>query len=214
MLDMQLQDQTETNIYCVTSFCCFTINQRAPEKSLKTQLYKYFHRRADVWAEHGLLQLAHQYLFSDATEHLSVQFSIKFVGNKFPFIAWWMIYEWFCSCSTKKPKYKLHRVEPIQRRRVLLKNKRPFVWYIMCIFCCIISTISSYSAFNFDQKKENVMRMQTLHGNTHLLGLRDNQFTWQHRAKNIWAALKISEEREKRGSSASTHLSMQASRWR
>lgn len=76
MLDMQLQDQTETNIYCVTSFCRFTINQGAP-----TQLYKYFHRRADVWAEHGLLQLAYQYLFSDATEHLSVQFSIKFVGN-------------------------------------------------------------------------------------------------------------------------------------
>lgn len=208
MLDMQLQDQTETNIYCVTSFCRFTINQGAP-----TQLNKYFHRRADVWAEHGLLQLAYQYLFSDATEHLSVQHKIC-RKHKFPFITWWVLYEWFCSCSTKKPKYKLHRVEPIQRRRVLLKNKRPFLLYIMCIFCCIISTISSYSACNFDQKKENVMRMQTLHGNTHLLGLRDNQFTWQQRAKNIWAALKISEEREKRGSSASTHLSVQASRWR
>lgn len=42
MLDMQLQDQTETNIYCVTSFCRFTINQRAPEKSFQHNFINIF----------------------------------------------------------------------------------------------------------------------------------------------------------------------------
>lgn len=55
--------------------------------------------------------------------------------------------------------------------------------------------------------------MSALHGNTRLLGLRDNQFTWQHRAKNIWTALKITGEREKKGSSAFIFLSLHASRW-
>lgn len=47
--------------------------------------------------------------------------------------------------------------------------------------------------------------MSALHGNTRLLGLRDNQFTWQHRAKNIWTALKITGEREKRGGALLSH---------
>lgn len=47
--------------------------------------------------------------------------------------------------------------------------------------------------------------MSALHGNTRLLGLRDNQFTWQHRAKNIWAALKITGDREKRGGALPFH---------
>lgn len=42
MLDMQLQDQTETNIYCVTSFCCFTINQGAPQKSFQHNFINIF----------------------------------------------------------------------------------------------------------------------------------------------------------------------------
>lgn len=59
--------------------------------------------------------------------------------------------------------------------------------------------------------------MSALHGNTHLLGLRDNQFTWQHRAKNIWTALKITGEREKREGALSSHtfvrLKMVLQRW-
>lgn len=47
--------------------------------------------------------------------------------------------------------------------------------------------------------------MSALHGNNRLLGLRDNQFTWQHKAKNIWSALKITREREKRGGALSSH---------
>lgn len=47
--------------------------------------------------------------------------------------------------------------------------------------------------------------MSALHGNTRLLGLRDNQFTWQHRAKNIWTAPKITGEREKRGGALPLH---------
>lgn len=59
--------------------------------------------------------------------------------------------------------------------------------------------------------KENPM--PALHGNTPLLGLWDNGSTWQHRAKNIWRAPKITEENEKRVGSAATHLSLQAWRW-
>lgn len=41
--------------------------------------------------------------------------------------------------------------------------------------------------------KDNVELMSALHWNSRPPGLCDNQFTWQHRAKNIWTALKISE---------------------
>jgi len=41
--------------------------------------------------------------------------------------------------------------------------------------------------------------MLAMHGNIPLLGLRDNRFTWQHRAKNIWAAPKITEEMKRGG---------------
>lgn len=32
-------------------------------------------------------------------------------------------------------------------------------------------------------------------GDTRLFGLCDNEFTWQHRAKNIWTALKITNKK-------------------
>lgn len=56
------------------------------------------------------------------------------------------------------------------------------------------------------RNKENVKLTSALHGNTRLLGLHDNQFTWQHGAKNIWTALNITGEREKRGLPSHTYL--------
>lgn len=52
-----------------------------------------------------------------------------------------------------------------------------------------------------------VKLMSALPGNTHLLSLHDNQFTWQHRAKNIQTSLKITVEREKRGGALLSRLS-------
>ena len=90
--------------------------------------------------------------------------------------------------------------------------------YINAVTTSFSLLFCRHNASDFDtEKKENVKLMSALHGNTRLLGLRDNQFTWQHRAKNIWTALKITGEKEKRGgalpSQTHTHLSLQASRW-
>lgn len=78
--------------------------------------------------------------------------------------------------------------------------------HINALSICFSVLVSLHNASKFDsEKKENVKLMSALHGNTHLLGLRDNQFTWQHRAKNIWTALKITGEREKREGALSSH---------
>ena len=71
---------------------------------------------------------------------------------------------------------------------------------IHAVMLCLPSLFCWYNNSEFDTKKKaNVKLMSALHGNTRLLGLRDNQFTWQHRAKNIWMALKITGEREEEG---------------
>lgn len=78
--------------------------------------------------------------------------------------------------------------------------------YINAVTTCLPFLFCRHNASDFDtEKKENVKLMSALHGNTRLLGLRDNQFTWQHRAKNIWTALKITGEREKRGGALPSH---------
>lgn len=70
--------------------------------------------------------------------------------------------------------------------------------------------------FGTEQMKKS--RCWALPGNTHLLSLHDNQFTWQHRAKNIQTPLKITESKEKRGGSCaltpiSPSLEMAQQRW-
>lgn len=77
-------------------------------------------------------------------------------------------------------------------------------------------------ASSFWHRRMKKSRCWALPGNTHLLGLHDNQFTWQHRAKNIQTPLKITESKEKRGgghggrgvAAVRSHLSHRASRWR
>lgn len=67
----------------------------------------------------------------------------------------------------------------------------------LCLTMCFFSLPLLFVWF-WHREKENVKLMSALHGTTHPLGRRDNQFTWQHRAKNICAALKITGERQKR----------------
>lgn len=64
-----------------------------------------------------------------------------------------------------------------------------------CGFHCFSRT----RFFEFQKAKtENGKLMQFCKGIPPSLGLWDNQFTWQHRAKNIGTALKIPGEIEKR----------------
>lgn len=73
--------------------------------------------------------------------------------------------------------------------------------HLFLLFC-------HYSALNFDRKEK--LDASSAWEHPSLLGLWDNESTWQHRAKNIWSAPKITEENEKRVGYASTHLSLQA----
>lgn len=72
----------------------------------------------------------------------------------------------------------------------------PFTFmYMYAVIMIVLLPLPIQCAWFWHRQKENVKLMSALHGNTHLLGLRDNQFTWQHRAKNIWTALKITNKK-------------------